>query len=103
MVVYREGLPALRSFAAFAALLTPLGAALFGLADSDGPSLAIAPLATGLAAFVCAFLLPRRRRRLVVVLVVFVYIGVALLALAGLLWFLYLKSQCPPDAYECPF
>jgi hypothetical protein len=103
LVRYRTGAPALRSFAAFLALLGPLGGVLFAVADSDALPRWIVPLAIGLPAFACAFFLPRRRRRLVAMLIV-TLTAIAIVCLGALvLLFLYWESQCPPDAYECPF
>ena len=100
---YRDGLPALTSFARYLLVLLPLGAGLFALADSDGLPLWIVPPAVGLPAFACAFLLPRGRRRLVVVALAVVYAVAAALALVVVIWLLIITANCPPDAYECPF
>ena len=103
LVRYREGLPALRSFATFVLLLAPLAGAVFGLADSaNGPTWLLPP-AVGLPAFAFAFLLPRRRRHQVALSVAFLDLVLALSALLFFLLYLLAASQCPPDAYECPF
>jgi hypothetical protein len=103
LVRYREGLPALRSFATFVLLLAPLAGAVFGLADSaNGPTWLLPP-AVGLPAFAFAFLLPRRRRHQVALVVASIDLALALTALLLVLLYLLAASQCPPDAYECPF
>jgi hypothetical protein len=103
LVRYRGGLPALRSFATFVLLLAPLAGAVFGLADSaNGPTWLLPP-AVGLPAFASAFLLPRRRRHQVALAVALLDLMLAVSVLALFLLYLLAASQCPPDAYECPF
>jgi hypothetical protein len=103
LVSYRYGMPALVSFGAFVGLLAPLAALVFALVDSANGPTWVLPLAVGLPAFACAFLLPRRRRRQVGLVVAGIDIAAAVCVLALVLLFLIAKSQCPPDAYECPF
>ena len=102
LIRYREGVPALRSFATFVLLLVPLAAAVFGLAGSANGPTWLLPLAVGLPAFAFAFLLPRRRRHQVALVAALIDLTLALSALV-LVLYLIAASQCPPDAYECPF
>jgi hypothetical protein len=103
LVRYREGLPALRSFATFVMLLAPPAAAVFVLAGSANGPTWLLPLAVGLPAFAFAFLLPRRRRHQVALGVALIDLMLAVSVLVLFLLYLLAASQCPPDAYECPF
>jgi hypothetical protein len=103
LLLYQTGAPALKSFGAFLLLLGPLGGVLFAMADSDGPALWVVPLAIGLPAFACAFLLPRRRRRIVAALILVLNILALIAVVVLVIWLLILVANCPPDAYECPF
>jgi peptidoglycan/LPS O-acetylase OafA/YrhL len=103
LIRYRRGVPALRSFGVFLLLLAPLGGTLFALADSDGPPLWVVPLTIGLAAFACAFLLPRRRRRIVAVIIGTLTATAMACVLVIVVLLLIAEANCPPDAYECPF
>lgn len=98
---YREGAPALASFAAFVLLLCPLGAALFAVADAEHQPVWYVPLVIGVAAFACAFLLPRRRRRLVGVVVASVYVAALLLALVALIFLLVAFGDCLVSGDQC--
>ena len=103
LLSYREGLPALMSFVAFALLLAPPLVVLFAVSDSEVPPPWAIPFILGLPAFVCGFLLPQRRRRQIALLVVGLDVVIVLLVAAVFVLFLIAKANCAPDAYECPF
>jgi len=100
---YREGVPALMSFVAFAVLLAPPLVVLFAVSDSEAPPSWAIPFIVGLPAFVCGFLLPQRRRRQVALFVVCVDVAIVVLVVAAFVLFIIAKASCGPDAYECPF
>jgi hypothetical protein len=99
--VPRRGLRPLLSFL-ITSLATGVIAAVAWQMAGDPPRWPLA-LIVGLPSFVVAFLLPAMQRRRIQIVVGAVATLIAVAVAALFVFILILESQCPPDAYECPF